>query len=832
MPIKLLSICLVLICWNVGLAQERGVYRDRVTPHWSADNTKFWYRNDLPDGAREFILVDAELGERRTAFDHQAAAKALGDGVEATRLPIDELRFDSSGRGLILIGQSQRWLWDADQEELTEITETSSTDAATVAAADRDSAGGSRPTRTGAETQLTFDNRMATAVEIFWLSGDGSRTSYGKVAAGRRKDQHTFGGHRWLIVTEKGERIGEVVANDSPTEIVLDGRKLESPPEPRPRTRARGDGSARADRSEAPRSPDGKWKAFVEDHNVYLHASDSDERIPLSEDGTADLGYGHLTWSPDSQCLIAFRIAPGEKKEVHLIRSSPEEGGRAQLESRPYVLPGDKFATYELNLFRLTGREHIKPEVDRFEHEWQRPRLHWSPDGQRASYEQVDRGHQRFRVIELNTADGQVRNLIDETTDTFIWTAHTESRDLELVNWLDDTDEIIYATEKSGWRHLVLIDAKTGEEKNANTSGEWIVRGIESIDRDKRQIWFRASGCFEQDPYLIHYGRVNFDGTELTWLTEGNGTHTVEFSPDRRFLVDTYSRVDLPPVTELRRACDGKLVCALEQANIELLKQAGWTQPEVFSAKGRDGQTDIWGIICRPRDFDPNQKYPVIEDLYAGPQSSYVPKSFSPSVRFESLTELGFIVVKIDGMGTANRSKAFHDVCWQNLKDGGFEDRIRWMKAAAEKYPELDLSRVGVYGTSAGGQNAAAAVLFHPEFYRVAVAACGCHDNRMDKASWNEQWMGYPVGPHYSKSSNIDNAYRLDGKLLLIVGEMDTNVPPESTMRLVDALIRADKDFDLLVVPNSGHGMGGRYGVRRMHEFFVRHLLDDSADTP
>jgi dipeptidyl aminopeptidase/acylaminoacyl peptidase len=230
-------------------------------------------------------------------------------------------------------------------------------------------------------------------------------------------------------------------------------------------------------------------------------------------------------------------------------------------------------------------------------------------------------------------------------------------------------------------------------------------------------------------------------------------------------------------------------------------------------------------VICRPRDFDPSKKYPVVESVYAGPQGSYVPKSFVGRGMFAAMADLGFIVVQADGMGTANRSKAFHDVCWHNLKDAGFPDRIAWIKAAAEKYPYMDLTRVGIYGTSAGGQNSTAGMLFHPEFYKCAVSACGCHDNRMDKASWNEQWMGYPVGPQYSECSNIDNASRLQGKLMLIVGEMDDNVPVESTLRLVDALIKADKDFDLLVVPGANHGMGGEYGMRRMRDFFARNLL-------
>jgi dipeptidyl aminopeptidase/acylaminoacyl peptidase len=488
-------------------------------------------------------------------------------------------------------------------------------------------------------------------------------------------------------------------------------------------------------------------------------------------------------------------------------------------------LPGDKFPTHEINLFDVTTRKQIKPEVDRFEHGWLRPRLSWSQDKRRLSYQQTDRGHQRLRVIEVDAQTGKVRNIIDEKSETFIWTTHTEGLGLSLVNWLEKSDEIIYVSERDGWRHLYLVNGKDSVPKlSAITKGEYVVRGIERIDEEKRQIWFRASGKNpDQDPYFVHYYRVNFDGTGLVALTEGNGTHTVDFSPDRKYLIDTWSRVDLPPVNELRRASDGKLVCKLEEADISELK-SDWEAPEVFVAKGRDGKTDIWGIICRPRDFDPKKKYPVIEQIYAGPQGSFVPKSFSATRRFSSLTDLGFIVVQMDGMGTANRSKAFHDVCWKNLKDAGFPDRILWHKAAAAKYSYYDISRVGVYGHSAGGQNAGGAVLFHPEFYKVAVASCGCHDNRMDKASWNEQWMGYPVGPHYSECSNIDNAHRLRGKLLLIVGELDTNVPPESTLRFADALIKANKDFDLLVIPGLGHAIG-EYGERRRQDFFIRHLL-------
>jgi dipeptidyl aminopeptidase/acylaminoacyl peptidase len=265
----------------------------------------------------------------------------------------------------------------------------------------------------------------------------------------------------------------------------------------------------------------------------------------------------------------------------------------------------------------------------------------------------------------------------------------------------------------------------------------------------------------------------------------------------------------------------------IEKADISRLLETGIRLPEVFVAKGRDGVTDIWGIIIRPADFDPAKKYPVIEDIYAGPHSSHVPKSFRPSAtNMHQLAELGFIIVKIDGMGTSNRSKAFHDVCWKNLRDAGFADRILWIKAAADKYPYMDLERVGIYGGSAGGQNSAGAVLFHPEFYKAAVSACGCHDNRMDKIWWNEQWMGWPVGEEYAQSSNVENAWRLKGKLLLINGEMDDNVDPASTEQLVNALIKASKEFEYVFVPGAKHiSNAGIYGGRKRQDFFVKNLL-------
>jgi dipeptidyl aminopeptidase/acylaminoacyl peptidase len=280
----------------------------------------------------------------------------------------------------------------------------------------------------------------------------------------------------------------------------------------------------------------------------------------------------------------------------------------------------------------------------------------------------------------------------------------------------------------------------------------------------------------------------------------------------------------MPTVTEVHRVSDGSLVLPLEKGDATDLLATGWKMPEVFVSKGRDGTTDIWGIIIKPTNFDPAKKYPVIENIYAGPQGSFVPKSFSTQSGMMSLAELGFIVVQVDGMGTANRSKAFHDVAWKNIGDAGFPDRILWHKAIAAKYPWYDISRVGIYGTSAGGQNSTGGVLFHPEFYKVAVSNSGCHDNRMDKMWWNEQWMGWPLGPQYSASSNTDHAANLKGRLQLVVPEMDTNVDPSSTMQVVNALVQAGKEFELVVIPGANHGAASPITTRKRNDFFVKWL--------
>jgi dipeptidyl aminopeptidase/acylaminoacyl peptidase len=599
-------------------------------------------------------------------------------------------------------------------------------------------------------------------------------------------------------------------------------------------------------------SPDGRWEALVQNFNVAIRpkpAAGGAPTVPraggtttpsltwLSVDGSDGNCYQlpSLAWSPDSTRLAAMRVRPGFRRLVHYVESSPEDQLQPRHASRFYAKPGDVLDVEQPVIFQVESKRQL--EIDRalFPNAFELSPLAWRKDSRALTFEYNQRGHQLYRVIEVDAASGRARSIISEEPKTFFYynqangtlTGSGKGHRHDVA----DGKEIVWMSERDGWNHLYLYDGVTGRVKNQITKGQWVVRGVVKVDEDKRQIWFSAGGMRrDEDPYFAHYYRIDFDGSGLTPLTEIAANHTAAFSTDMQYFVDTYSRVDLAPMSELRRTSDGSLVMTVERGDLTALAAAGWHPPEVFVAPGRDGTTPIYGVIFKPTNFDPARRYPVIESIYAGPQGSFVPKSFAAYSSLQGQAELGFIVVQIDGMGTSNRSKAFHDVAWRNLGDAGFPDRIAWHKALAAKYSWYDISRVGLYGGSAGGQNALGGLLFHPAFYKAAVAYAGCHDNRMDKIWWNEQWMGWPLGPHYSASSNVDHAGRLTGRLLLVVGEMDTNVDPSSTLQVAKALLKADKDFDLLVVPGGEHNAGrggefGPYGERKRFDFFVRHLL-------
>ncbi len=823
---------LPVILWGQGTLEDyeravalerltRGtVYLDSVSPRWFDDGSGFVYHNDLPEDRREFIRVDAEAGVREPAFDHEALARALRQAghseVESERLPLRGWAYEPDTAIVTFRVEGTNYRWDPRDGELSEddgsVIELVSD--GRFAPQDGPRASG----RTGEQSGLTFVNRTDERLALIWLDGGGGRNDYAWVAPGERREQNTYGGHVWLIEDEQGREILIFEAGDRPGQAVIDATALESARE-RVAAPVREEEAEVAEEAEARE----RWEALIRNDNVVLIDHESGEEFRLTTDGDREDGYsGNIRWSPDREKFVVMRTQRTETRRIHFVESSPEDQLQPRLHELRYAKPGDPIDISKPHLFHVGTRERLVIDDALFPNPWHIRELRWSPDSSRFTFLYNERGHQAARIISVDADSGEARAVIDDTVDTFIdWTNKLYS------HYVEDTEEIIWMSERDGWNHLYLYDSRTGEMKNQITSGEWVVRGVDRVDEEERQVWFRAGGIHpDQDPYHVHFARVNFDGSDLVVLTEGDGTHSVDFSPDRRFLVATYSRVDLPPVTELRRVEDGSLVCELEQADWSRLLETGWQVPERFTAKGRDGETDIYGVIFRPTNFDPEMRYPVIENIYAGPQGFFVPKSFSRNHGHQVLAELGFIVVQMDGMGTNHRSKAFHDVTWQNLGDSGFPDRILWIEAAAADRPWMDLSRVGIYGVSAGGQSALRALLAHGDFYHAAVAINGCHDNRVDKMWWNEQWMGYPIGPHYEEQSNVTQAHRLEGRLLLIVGEVDRNVDPASTMQVVDALVKADKDFELLVLPGQGHTNGGAYGQRRLRDFFVRHLWE------
>lgn len=720
---------------------EPRVYRDKVEPHWFGDNTKFWYRVDLAEKKKEFILVDADKGTRERAFDHERVAKALTEKwakeVDPERLPFDRIEFSEDGKRLSLVGESS-WRFDLNdyipEEDKTE-----------------------RPERTETPREDRRQRRSRNRSET--KSPD-------------EKYEVVLRGHNLFL----REGTNEVA-------LTYDGNP----------------GSSYARNAQRARQ-------------VEMRFDEHDEETPAPE----------IYWSPDSSRFVAMRTRPGTERTVYMVESSPRDQLQPKLQSYPYSKPGDEIAIRKPHLFDVGKKQEIELDDKLFANPWSISDLRWNTNSSEFYFLYNQRGHQVLRIVGVDSKTGKARAVIDETSDTFV-----NYSGKFYCDYVKDGSEIIWMSERDGWNHLYLYDVREGKVKKQITKGEWVVRGVDRVDEEKKQIWFRASGIFpDQDPYHVHYCRVNFDGSGFMHLTRGDGTHQIAFSPDRKFLIDTWSRVDLPPVIELRRTQDGSWICKLEEADIsELSRKQGWRVPERFVAKGRDGKTDIYGIIHFPSNIEEGSKYSVIESIYAGPQDSFVPKSFRASYTHEKLTQRGFTVVQIDGMGTSNRSKKFHDVCWRNIGDAGLPDRVLWIKAAAEKHPFMDLDRVGICGTSAGGQSALGAMLFHGDFYKAAVSDSACHDNRMDKIWWNEQWMGWPVDKHYDEQSNVTQAHRLQGKLLLLVGEMDRNVDPASTMQVVNALIEADKDFEFLMIPGGGHGLlRTPYGWRKLEEFFTRHL--------
>ena len=642
------------------------------------------------------------------------------------------------------------------------------------------------------QTSIRFRNTGPKDAELRWVDQRGRERGYGTIAPGQERSQHTFEGHAWKVVAD-GRTLGWIRGEALPV---------------------------RVDIGPVPAVPANSAEPAATDLPV-LPAPPAPPPLPA----TASALHGPPEWSPDGAHVVVFDHVDAQKHPVHLVESAPKDRVEPRMRTIQYLKPGDVIEQRWPRLFTREGRE-IPLDRSLFANPWSIDGCRWSADGRTFFFIYNQRGHQAYRLLAVDATTGAVRTVVGEESATFV-----DYADKSWCHWLGE-DQLLWMSERDGFNHLYLVDVPHGTVVRQVTRGPWMVRSVEHVDEASRTLTLRVMGIDPaQDPYHAHFVRVSIDGGEPVRLTQGDGTHELAWSPGREWYVDTWSRVDLPPVHELRRASDGAPVSELGRADASKLLAAGWTMPERFAAKGRDGTTDVWGVIWRPAGIaaDPSPR-PVVEEIYAGPQDFFVPKSFAVRHGQRAMTDDGFVVVQVDGMGTNWRGKKFHDVCWKNLKDAGLPDHVAWLRTAAATRPWMDLSRVGIYGGSAGGQNAMRALLDFPQIYKVGVADCGCHDNRMDKIWWNELWMGWPVDESYERSSNVVDAAKLAGKLMLVVGELDDNVDPASTMQVSAALVRAGKVHELVVVPGAGHGAAETpYGSAKRRAFLKQHLMAPPA---
>jgi dipeptidyl-peptidase-4 len=591
-------------------------------------------------------------------------------------------------------------------------------------------------------------------------------------------------------------------------------------------------------------SPNKRWAAYVKEYNLYLRDVSTGTVLQLTHDGVAGWDYATplpslrvmvdqgteevkqpaaVFWSPDSSKVVTYRIDSRNSGRFTSLQFVPPDQLRPRAFTYVYPLPGEVLAKAEPIIFDIQSGKRIDVQSALLELPFQDgPGFDWFADSKSFHYDDDARGFKAKELRLVDASTGEQKVLVREQADSYVDPGETFYR------FVEATGEIVWSSERDGWNHLYIYNRKTGQLENQITQGSWVVRGIEHIDEKNRRVYFMANGREKgEDPYQPHLYCVGFDGKGLQLLSPENANHTVSVSPDGTFFVDNYSRPDLPGEAVLRRTKDGSEVRVLEKTDASELLKTGWKFAEPFQGKAADGTTDLYGLIWRPSNFDAAKKYPIIEFVYTGPQGFFVPKSFARTLGLQSMAELGFVVVVVDGRGTIGRSRAFHQFSYRNL-GGSFEDHVAMIKQMAARYPYMDATQVGIFGTSAGGYGAAHAMLAFPEFYKVGVSTSGDHDARLDKAWWNEAYQGYPVQDDYAAQSNVTMAGRLEGHLLLEHGDIDDNVHPVETLRFVDALMKANKNFDMLFVPNMFHGESGEHALyleRRRWDYFVQYLL-------
>ena len=591
----------------------------------------------------------------------------------------------------------------------------------------------------------------------------------------------------------------------------------------------------------AANSPDGKKQVYIKDWNLWVKDIASGKETQLTTDGVKDFGYATdnagwrhsdraiVLWSPDSKKVATFQQDQRHVSDMYLASTAV---GAGKLEAWKYPLPTDKeiaklhrvvidVETAKMVRFKMEPDDHRGTLGD----DISTGDMRWSEDGSTFAFISSSRDHKSAKLRVANVVTGDIREVMQEVVKT----QYESGQGRENWEYLPTTNEAIWYSERDDWGHLYLYDVTTGKLKNQITKGNFVVTAVEKIDPKARVIYFNANGREAgRDPYFSHFYKVNFDGTGLTLLTPEDGNHQVTLSPDGKYLVDNYSKPDVPPVAVLRDT-NGKKIVDLEKADVSRLRAAGWKPVTPITVKSRDARWDLYGLMFTPTNLDPAKKYPVINYIYPGPQGGGVGgRSFSASRGdHQALAELGFVVVIIDGTCNPDRSKSFHDVCYGNMADNTLEDQISGVKQLAAKYPYMDTTRVGVWGHSGGGFATAAAMFQHPDFYKVGISESGNHDNRNYEDDWGERYIGLLQGDNYKTQANQEYAKNLQGKLMLAHGNMDDNVPPYNTYLVVDALVKANKDFDLVIFPNARHGYGAdsNYMMRRRWDYFVKNLL-------
>jgi dipeptidyl aminopeptidase/acylaminoacyl peptidase len=598
-------------------------------------------------------------------------------------------------------------------------------------------------------------------------------------------------------------------------------------------------------------SPDGKHAVFIRDWNLWLRDSESGKETPLTTDGVKDFGYATdnagwsksdrpiVVWSPDSKKVATFQQDQRGVGEMYLVST---QVGHPQLQAWKYPLPGDETVAMlhrviiDVDLAKVIplktpADQHRSTLCDNLAcrgGEWQD--LQWAADSSSIAYASTSRDHRKTVLRVADAATGAVRDVLEETVSTFFESGNGR------VNWryLPASNEVIWFSERDNWGQLYLYDLQSGNLKRQITSGEGNVTQLLQVDEKNRVALFQAVGREKgRDPYFVHLYRVSLDGGPATLLTPEDANHDISLSRSGRYFVDSYSKPDVPPATVLRDS-NGALVLELERADITKLLAAGWKPPQRITVKARDGVTDLYGLMYKPTRLVPGRKYPIVNHIYPGPQTGSVGnRNFSVARGdAQALAELGFVVVEIDGMGTPWRSKKFHEAYYGDMGDNTLPDQVAGMKELARRYPWIDITRAGIYGHSGGGYAAAAAMFKYPDFFKVGIAESGNHDNRVYEDDWAEKWTGLLEHrgngfTSYDSQANQNFAKDLKGKLLLAHGTMDNNVPPNNTLLVVDALIKANKDFDLLMIPNAAHGYGdaANYMTRRRWDYFVKNLL-------